>query len=73
MKKLLVPKSAAHLLHKAHSPAHTIYFALVAVEAGKWYGAVAAILFLLAVADHLIRPREPHEVAVERRIEEGDL
>lgn len=64
MKKLLVPKSAAHVLHKAHNPAHAIYFALVAVEAGKWYGAVAAILFLLSVADHLIKPREPHAVEI---------
>ncbi len=35
MKKLLIPHNAGHLLHKAHSPVHALYFGLVAIEAGK--------------------------------------
>jgi hypothetical protein len=74
MKKLVVPESAAHVLHKAHSPAHAIYFALVAVEAGKWYGLVAAVLLLLTIGDALLKPRKPgfHEFDPDREVVEGE-
>lgn len=66
MKKLLVPESAAHILHKAHNPAHAIYFGLVAVEAGKWYGLVAAVLLVLSISDAILAPRKPRIAEVER-------
>lgn len=48
-------------LHRAHPAAHAIYFAAVAVEAGKWYSVCAAILLVLTLAE-----------LVERRSSDGE-
>lgn len=42
-------RKIAHVLHRTHAPAHATYFGLVAWEAGKWYGAVAAGLLVLTL------------------------
>lgn len=39
-------KVATHAEH----PLHLVYFALVAVEAGHWYGVIAAGLFFVSLA-----------------------
>lgn len=42
-------------LHAAHPAAHAVYFAAVAVEAGKWYGAVAGVLLIITLAEMISR------------------
>lgn len=48
-----IPHAWEKKLQRSHNLLHMVYFGMVAVESGHWYGAAAAILLFVSLADHL--------------------